>query len=285
MTPPHLRKAYRLMADNGNTPQGSTAAVGGFNRRRLFTLAAGGAAAASGVLLPATAAQAHGELQTYAGIWAQKTVNSANAQLQSYKYRPAFHDKLDAWLQLWFENTPYEKPLRVWISGVHKDSGNAAQQQGRALDLDHIYVNHGGPNSQGAFQANYEIWGRGSGSGLTYARNNYWATAATLHYHFGTVLTYLNGSKVSVRVDNMTSGTGTTFFTRTRSQILHVQASCRYIWGKGTTIDGVWGDQAKQHSHEVLERIGTGGYLATSKSHWQAFNVATMRKGIGTETY
>lgn len=268
------------MADNGNAPQGSSASIGGFNRRQLFTLAAGGAAAASGVLLPATAAQAHGELQTYDGIWGQKTYNAANAQLQSYQYRPAFHDKLNSWLQLWLENTPYEKPLRLWISGVHKDSGNDAQQQGRALLLDHIYT-----PSQGAFQANYEIWGGGSGANLEYARDNYWATAATLHYHFGTVRTYLNGSRVSLYVDNMTSGTGTTSFTKTESQILHVQASCRYIWGKGTTIDGVWSDQVKQHSHEVLERIGTGDYLGTSKAHWQAFNVATMRKGIGTEAY
>ena len=275
--------AHHRHASAEPTPSGD-----GFNRRRLFTLAAGSAVAASGVLLPASAADAHGTLETYPGIWRQRTVDQATGNLKSFKYRPSFHTNLNDWLELWFNNTSYDKPLRVWTSRVHSDAvSSEAHNQGRALDLTGIYVGVGSDSPYRAFRADYNNWKNLSGSSLVDTRRKYWATAASLHYHFRSVRTYLYGSgqHSNLHIDNMVSGTGTPDFEAEKAQVQHVQACCRYLWGKGTTIDGVWGTQAKRHAHEVLERIGKGGYLGTSKSHWQAFNRASMRKGYNTQAY
>ncbi|HEY6738391.1 MAG TPA: hypothetical protein VI076_06030 [Actinopolymorphaceae bacterium] len=66
----------------------------------------------------------------------------------------------------------------------------------------------------------------------------------------------------------------------------HVQACCRYSWGKNTEIDGVWGPQTRTHSTQVLRRIGRGsGTIASSQANWLAFNRATTRKGYGVQAY
>lgn len=276
------------MADNGNTSEEPTS-DGSFNRRRLLTLVAGGAVAASGVLLPASAAEAHGTLETYPGIWRQRTVNEATRDLESFRYNPSFHSKLDDWLELWYNNTPgYTKPLRVWTSLVHSDSvSDEAHNQGRAFDLTGIYVGVDSDSPHRAFRGDYNNWKNLSGSALAGARKTYWATAASLHYHFSSVRTYLysSGQTKSIHIDNMKSGTGTPSFEANRAQVQHVQACCRYIWGKDTAINGVWGPLTKRHAHEVLERIGKGGYPGSSKSHWQEFNRASMRKGYDTQPY
>ncbi|MCH7231655.1 hypothetical protein L0U85_12445 [Glycomyces sp. L485] len=276
------------MADNSYASEEPTLSDDGVDRRRLLTLAAGGAVLASGIVLPASAAEAHGTIKSYPGIWGQRTVYQATRKLKSFRYRPSFHSKMNDWLELWFKNTSYEKPLRVWTSLVHSDgSSSAAHNQGRAFDLTGIYVGVGSDSPYRAFRADYNNWKNLSGSALVDTRRKYWATAASLHYHFRWVRTYLHGSgqKSNIHIDNMKSGTGKPYFKADKSQIQHVQACCRYLWGKGTTIDGVWGSQAKRHSHEVLERIGKGGYLGSSKSHWQAFNRASMRKGYNTQAY
>lgn len=275
------------MDDNGNTTTEQPSP--GFDRRRLFALAAGGAAAATGALLPASAAQAHGDLTTYSGIWGQRTTDWYNGGERSYAYRPWFHDQLNDWLQFWFETIEYfDKPIEVGLKTAHNDNLGTAHEQGRAIDLAGITVTHADGGNLGVFQADYAVWKQLTGSLLTRFRHNYWATAASLHYHFRSVRTYPMGGRYvhDIHVDNLLSGSDTpAFHSDDKSQVYHVQACCRLIWGKGTGITGTWNAETKQDAHEVLERIGKGGYLGDSKSHWQAFNRATLRKGYHTEEY
>lgn len=275
------------MVDNRNTTARNSS--GGLGRRRFFALAAGGAAAAAGTLIPASAAQAHGDITSYPGIWGQRTTDWNTSQLKSYKYRPAFHDQLNGWLRFWFETTEYfEKPIRVGLTAAHDDNMGTAHEQGRAIDLAGLTVTQSSGGTVSVFQANYSVWKDLTGSVLAQFRRNYWATSASLHYHFRSVRTYPMGGRYrdSLHVDNLLSGSNTPAFNSSdKSQIFHVQASCRYIWGKGTTIDGMWNTESRRHAHEVLERIGKGGYIGDSKSHWQAFNRATLRKGYSTEEY
>ena len=56
-----------------------------------------------------------------------------------------------------------------------------------------------------------------------------------------------------------------TFSTASSAQVQHVQACCRYLWGLGTAIDGVWGAQTARHSTRVLRAAGvTSGGITTS---------------------
>jgi len=278
------------MADNSNAPEDPTTSPAGLGRRRLLGLAAGGAVAASGIVLPASAAEAHGNITTYAGIWQQFTVYEGNGEITPFGYLPSFHGQLDDWLQFWYNNTPprFIEPLRVWTYGAHTDARESvAHNAGRGFDLTQIYTSEGDGDLHQRFRADYDVWRNQSGDNLAVTRKRYWATSASAHYHFRWVLTYLYNSAHwnHIHIDNTQSGIALPAFEADVTQVQHVQACCRFIWGKDTYIDGVWGDESKRHSHEVLQRIGKDGFLATSKSHWQAFNRATLRKGYDVQEY
>ena len=81
-------------------------------------------------------------------------------------------------------------------------------------------------------------------------------------------------------------GTGASSFdSSSRAQVLHVQACCRYLWGLGTTVDGVWGSQTSSHATRVLRAAGVSTGGIGTQSRWLAFNRASMRKGYGTQSY
>jgi hypothetical protein len=237
-------------------------------------------------LATAGPASAHGTITTYSTINGARTVYEVNGGLTSWGYRPSFHDRLNSWLVFWNANTPsgYPNASRVWGYGAHYDGRpTEAHNNGRGFDLSRIYT-----GSTRRFIARHDIWRNWTGSDLTTARRHYWATAASAHHHFRNVLTYLYNADHDnhIHIDNLVSGTGNSSFdSSSRAQVLHVQACCRYLWGLGTAIDGVWGSQTSSHSTRVLRAAGVSTGGIGTQSRWLAFNRASMRKGYGTQRY
>jgi hypothetical protein len=242
--------------------------------------------------LPAVGASAHGTIETFSGVWGQRTVYEVTGDLTDFGYRPSFHDRMNSWLEFWYDNTPlnFLKPFRVWTLGVHNDSRvSEAHNAGRGFDLTRIYATGSDGDLHRRFYARYDLWKDWTGDAFTNVRRQYWATAASAHHHFQHVLTYpYNADHHShIHIDNLVSGDGnSTFHTDSEAQVLNVQACCRFVWGKSTDVDGVWGPQTRDHSTDVLRRIGQdSGTIASSQANWLAFNRASLRKGYGTQEY
>jgi hypothetical protein len=281
-----------------NAGTGADVAGDGAFSRRMFLHRSGVAAAAllvgssAQLWLPTRRAAAHGTIETYPGVWGQRTVYEITGVQTPFDYRPSFHDRMGSWLEFWYNNTPsnFLKPMRIWTVGVHNDERvSESHNNGRGFDLTRIYATGFDDKLHRRFFGRYDIWKDWSGSSFKAARRKYWATSASVHHHFQDVLTYPYDSDhhSHIHLDNLVSGGGnSTFHTDSRAQVLHVQACCRFIWGKSTTIDGVWGPQTRRHSTEVLRRIGRSeGTIASSQANWLAFNRATLRKGYGVESY
>lgn len=263
-----------------------------FLRRSGIVVAGIAAGAGSQLVLPAGHAAAHGTIESYPGVWGQRTVYEVTGNLASFGYRPSFHDRMSSWLEFWYNNTPFNflKPIRVWTYGVHTDSRvSEAHNNGRGFDLSRIYATGTDGDLHRRFFARHDLWKDDPADQLANTRRHYWATSASIHHHFQHVLTYLYNAAHDnhIHIDNLVSGSGnSTFHTDSRAQVQHVQACCRYIWGKSTTIDGVWGPQTRDHSTDVLRRIGReSGTIASSQANWLAFNRASCRKGYGVESY
>jgi hypothetical protein len=267
--------------DEPTTTSRRTILGGAIGASALGLVGAGAAGLAS-----AGPASAHGTITTYSTINGARTVYEVNGALTSWGYRPSFHDRLNSWLAFWNANTPsgYANASRVWSYGAHYDGRpTEAHNNGRGFDLSRIYT-----GSTRRFTARNDIWRNWTGSDLTTARRHYWATAASAHHHLRNVLTYLYNADHAnhIHIDNLVSGTGSSSFdSSSRAQVLHVQACCRYLWGLGTAIDGVWGAQTSSHSTRVLRAAGVGTGGIGTQSRWLAFNRASMRKGYGTQSY
>jgi hypothetical protein len=260
--------------------------------RRAGVMAAGVVLGGSTPLWLPARASAHGTIETFSGIWGQRTVYEVTGDLTDFGYRPAFHDRMASWLEYWYTNTPtnFLKPIRVWTLGVHNDSRpSEAHNAGRGFDLTRIYATGTDGDLHRRFFGRYDIWKDFDADSLAATRKSYWATAASAHHHFQHVLTYpYNTDHHShIHIDNLVSGDGnSSFHTDSEAQVLNVQACCRFIWGKSTTVDGIWGPQTSNHSTDVLRRIGRGsGTIVSSQANWLAFNTASLRKGYGTEEY
>ncbi|NHA68051.1 hypothetical protein [Phycicoccus flavus] len=248
----------------------------------LATTALGGLGLAT-----AGPAAAHGTIQTYPGINGARTYYEVNGGAGSWGYRPGFHDRLNTWLKFWNANTPssWGDASRVWGYGAHYDGRySEAHNAGRGFDLSRIYV---GSNRQ--FFARQDLWRNYADADMRRNRRHYWATSASIHYHFRNVLTYLYNADHAnhIHIDNLVSGSGnSTFSTGSGAQVQHVQACCRLVWGLNTTIDGKWGSQTASHSTRVLRAAGvSSGGITTSQAKWLAFNRATTRRGYGTQSY
>jgi hypothetical protein len=264
--------------------------------RRTF-LRRGGLAAtglmvggSSQLWLIAQRAAAHGTLQEYSGVWGQRTVYELSGELAAFDYRPSFHDRMNSWLEFWYDNTPsnFLKPIRLWTLGVHTDHRvSEGHNNGRAFDLTRIYATGTDGNLHRRFYGRYDLWR--DDANIAEIRRHYWATSASAHHHFQDVLSYPFDTEhhSHLHMDNLESGGGnSTFHTDARAQVLNVQACCRFIWGKSTDVDGIWGPQTRDHSTDVLRRIGRGsGTILSSQANWLAFNRASLRKGYGTEEY
>lgn len=225
-------------------------------------------------------------------IWDQLTYYEPTGAASSFRYNPTFYSRCETWLYFWYVNTPLSwlTPLRIWTYGVYayrNDGCVSMHNYGRAFDLTRIYATVNGVNTK-VFNGRYDQWRTWTGSSLTTVRKRYWATAASLHYHFKYVLTYFYNSAHwnHIHFDNQVSGSGnSTFSTGSKSQVQHVQACCTYIWGYPTTIDGIWGPQTSGNSSKVLARIGRSGSLTSSQTNWLEFNKASLRFGSGRQSY
>ena len=232
-------------------------------------------------------------LITRSEIWDQPTwYDDSSPAAASFSYDPTFYSRLETWLSFWYFNTPLSwlKPLRVYSLGAYSnrnDGCTSMHNYGRAFDLTRVYATINGTLGRG-MSARYNIWRTWTGSDLTKIRKQYWATSASLHYHFRHVLTYLYNTDhwTHIHIDNQVSGSGNSnFSTASTAQVQHVQACCTYIWGYATTIDGIWGPQTQGNSSKVLARIGRSGSLTSSQTNWLEFNRATLRFGTGTQSY
>jgi hypothetical protein len=256
-------------------------------RRALGVLGGGVVLGSTGALLPGTPAMAHGEIESFPGVGGEPTVYEVSGNLSSFGYRPSFHQRMGDWLQFWFDNTPafFRRPARIWTFGVHTDSRpSEAHNAGRGFDLTRIYATGNDGDRHRRFFGRFDLWRDNPPAELADIRRHYWATAASLHHHFRNVLTYAYDADHHnhIHIDNLVSEMGPSHFdTGSRAQVVNVQACCRFIWGKNTDVDGVWGPQTNQHSHEVLVRIGEGGFLTGPQEKWLRFNRASCRQGYG----
>jgi hypothetical protein len=260
----------------------------GISRRRLMGLVGTGLAVTSaGVLLPAGSAEAV-TLTTYPGVDGEPTYYEPNGDRTSFQYNPTFHDQLGTWLNFWYLNTPgnYQRPFHIYSYGVYVNKPDDAHQFGRGFDLARIFVTDGQVLDR-KFTARHDIWSGWADADRILARRHYWATAASAHYYFRDVLTYLWNAEHDnhIHIDNTVTGTTSSFDTGSRAQTQHVQACLNYVWGKSVSIDGSWGPETQSNSTSVLRRIGQASGTLTTKSNWLAFNKATLRKGYGVQAY
>ncbi|MFN8075464.1 MAG: hypothetical protein U0Q15_08610 [Kineosporiaceae bacterium] len=261
------------------------------DRRRLL---AAGALAGGGMLLAPAAASAHGTLASAAEINGFGTFYELDAtpRLRTFSYHPTFYGRLEVWSRFWLDNAnaSWSRSLRYVTYGVHVDRGSEAHDQGRGFDLSRIYAG-GTTEAQLAFWGRYDLWSDGTrytDEQIVRHRRLYWATAASLHYHFRHVLCYPYNTAHHnhIHVDNVLSGGGTsTFDTTSTTQVQHVQSSLRYVWDTRVSIDGVWGPQTDAASAAVVTRIGRAGSLTSSQDNWLAYNRATFRRGCGRQSY
>ncbi|HVQ89540.1 MAG TPA: hypothetical protein VMU51_00770 [Mycobacteriales bacterium] len=252
-----------------------------------------GAAAAGLNVVGTRSAQAHGTIVSHSEIANQPTVyyDEVNpARRSSFGYNPTFYSQLETWVQFWINNTPvgWTPEMEIWSLGAHFDRGSAAHDAGRGFDLSRLR-----PHVNGVWTWGFEtfnIWDNRTGSALITARKRYFATAASLHYHFRNVLTYLYNSDhhSHIHIDNLYYGTpgAARFVTSSEAQVQHLQACLNYVWGYPTSIDGVWGPQTANNSTTLIRRLGgSGTLLQHPDANWRGINHATMRFGYGTQNY
>lgn len=224
-------------------------------------------------------------------IYGEPTYYEVSGAKTSFKYNSTFYSKLETWLAFWYANTPttWRWPAQIWSYGayVNKNDGCVSMHNfGRAFDISRLYIGINDTPTK-VFNARYDQWRTLTGSALTTTRKQYWATCASINYHFKYVLHYFYNSQHwnHIHMDNEASGSGnSTFTTGSSSQVYHVQACCTYIWGYPIAIDGIWGPQTSGAVSKVLTRIGRSGSL-TTQSNWLEFNRTTMRFGTGTQSY
>jgi hypothetical protein len=242
---------------------------------------------------PFTRAACGSTVRAQGEIGSQPTYYEVTAARASFSFNATFYGRLEAWLSFFFANTPasWARPAQVWSYGayVNRNDGCVSYHNfGRAFDLSRIYAtNPANRTMNKVFNARYDQWRSLTGAALTTTRRQYWATAASLHYHFKHVLTYLYNTAHHnhVHADNAVSGSGgSTFSTGASAQVQHVQACANYIWGQRIAIDGRWGPQTSGAVGTILRRIGATGSL-TNQATWQVFNRATLRFGSGAQRY
>ncbi|MGC4894644.1 hypothetical protein [Micromonospora sp. DT31] len=162
-----------------------------------------------------------------------------------------FHARLTAWLAFWSANSP-----PAWSTPVHVVG--RVEAAGDALVLHAIRHRHDDELRAG-FAAD-----RRDASHL--------ATLASLHHHFPSVRVRPDGA---IRV-----GDGPAGFTGTPEQVAFAVAACRGLWSDAAATAARW----TEHAARVLARTGQHTDAATHAG-WAGFTRASLRRGLGTESY
>jgi hypothetical protein len=214
-------------------------------------------------------------LVTHSEVNNEPTYYEVTGNLSSFRYEPAFYDRMEIWHRAWRAWTPYHwtAPHELYCYGVYVNKPGM-HGQGRAFDLARMRITNRNTGVKfTAFNGRYDQWRGSTGEALTTERVRYWGTLASLHYHFRHVISYLDDSAHHnhVHIDNAISGSGnSSYSTSSTTQTYYVQAACRYLWGYDTGIDGEWGPQTQGHSSDVLRRVGSDGSI-TTQSRWLTF--------------
>lgn len=220
------------------------------------------------------------------------TYYESSGTATSFSYDATFYSRLETWWNFWYINTPssWTTPGRMWGLGAYKDRMDGCvsmHNYGRALDITRLYIST--PSLTKVFDGRYNVWQSQTGTTLTTTRKRYWATVASLHYHFRSVLTYLYNSDHDnhVHADNGYSGVGdSTFLANVYPQVQHVQACLVYIWGyNNVPLNGLWDQATADAAKAALQRAGINGWITDSQENWLQFNKASLRFGTGKQTY
>lgn len=200
----------------------------------------------------------------------------------SFRYEPTFYARMETWHRNWRAWTPHHwtAPHQIYCYGVYVNKPGM-HGEGRAFDLARLRITNRNTGQMFlGFNGRYDQWrGWGTDAMIT-ERIRYWGTLASLHYHFRHVISYLDDSvhHNHVHIDNAISGGGdSSFSTSSTTQTYFVQATCRYIWGYDTGIDGEFGPQTRSHSSGVLTRLGSDGAI-TTQSRWLTFCRGSARQ-------
>ncbi|HEX6870307.1 MAG TPA: hypothetical protein VF163_04350 [Micromonosporaceae bacterium] len=267
------------------------------------TLLAFGAAAAAGVLVGSTrsAAASAGGVILPTGITPQSEISGVPTYYEStgapysFSYDDSFYGRMEIWYNFWYGNTPstWVKPGEIWSYGAYVDKPGW-HNVGRAFDLTRLFLTVNSTRTQ-VFNGRYDQWRSLSPSTQAVLRKRYWATAASLHYHFEDVLTYpyrnSDGTYTHtnhIHIDNGDSGSGnSTFSTVDYPQVLSVQHCLAYIWNYADVpLDGVWSQTTANRARDALARAGISGGLTDNPPYnWLEFNRASLRFGTGRQSY
>lgn len=271
-------------------------------RRTLLVLGASGAAGALFAPAGSPAVAGPSAITAVCGavVTAQSEISNRPTYYEptgvatSFSYDSTFYSRLETWWNFWYANTPsaWVTPGRIWGLGAYMDRMDGCvsmHNYGRALDITRMYMTNSSSVLVKVFDGRYANWKTQTGSTLTTTRKRFWATVASLHYHFRSVLTYMYDSahEDHVHVDNGYSGDGnSTFATNVYPQVQHVQACLVYIWGYTTVpLDGIWSQSTADAARAALGRIGITGWITDSQYNWLQFNKASLRFGTGRQTY
>jgi hypothetical protein len=224
-------------------------------------------------------------LARHSAVGAARSIYEGTGDPSTIVINEAFFQQLYNWRNFWQANCPWPWTTELWNYGAYNrrdGSCSSWHEAGRAIDItalkDDVTTIH--------FWGRYDIWKNLSNAAAHYRR--YWAGAASLHYHFRSVLTYYYNTAHHnhIHVDNGESGTAlSTFSSSSKAQVQAVQGICGNIWGYACGTDGVWDSTVSAAASKVLQRAGRPGSLTDSVSHWRTFLYASTRFGTGKQSY
>jgi hypothetical protein len=283
-----------------------TRAEPGLTRRRLLTVGALGAVAAGGTCavsraggirsladgarLSGLSAPSPAELRIdpepvdYRQLQARRAVGSAayvyevSGRRSAYYVTADFGRRLDRWIALHSKHigqVPDElRSYGAWVRG----SSTSWHSSGEAIDIAGLRA--GGKDLA---SLRYDLWRDAPAPEVRRRLALYWRTAAGLHHEFADVLTYLFDGAHANHIHADTGRFGPEqprLIRRSKAQVQAVQAMCRHVWGRAEVeITGEFDDVTRDATTRILEQSGGPGELAASREAWQAFLVATMRRG------
>lgn len=288
----------------------------GWSRRRLLTAGL----AAGAVLLPEPAAQAypspeppyHGvtpgtepglpdseatlapvspeAVRLRGGVNGAVLYYEVNQKQTGFRFEDGFYRQLVTWHDRLGRYVPRSwggSPTRIYSYGAYVRKPGY-HGKGRAFDIASVHFTTSGGTLVKRFDCRYDRW-RGT-PGEEEIRIRYWALAASLHHRFRHVLTYLYDADHHnhIHVDNAVYGRyqDGRFDPESSSQVQHVQACCRYVWGLPAEITSTWDSATRRHSTAVLRRYGVAeGSILDSNYRWRMFNYATLLHGSGARRH